>query len=175
MQAFGDAQLLHPDGTVGVEVRGPTVGEVLCVVGWVRGRAVGHLGEVAERGVGRNREALSTQVASRAFEDLAIMSREVGASRRTIGSLGRSERLAMVGKQPFLEAGRATDSIRNKDDAVGVHTERAEIERLMMKGAEGQAITLVAGAARLVPADMSGFEGEQPVAQSQVEATDRAA
>lgn len=53
MQAFGDAQFLHLDGTEGVEVAGVAVSEVLGVISGVWGWAIGHPGRDADRVAGR--------------------------------------------------------------------------------------------------------------------------
>ena len=89
--------------------------------------------------------------------------------------LGVPDRLAVEGQQRFLEARRAVRLVGDEQDTPSRDREGAQVERLVVQDAESQAIVFGLRAARLVPANVSGVQGDRHRAEPDVEAADGAA
>ena len=63
-------------------------------------------------------------------------------------------------QQPLVDAVAAAYMLRDEDAAVVVETDRPAIKRLVVEGAEGEAVVRCVGAAGGVPFDVRGLETE---------------
>jgi hypothetical protein len=108
--------------------------------------------------------------ASPPLEDLAAVPVDVPRLRPPVRPLRLPGRPAVEGHQGLLEARRAARPVRDDQDAVG-DGERPQIERLVMQHAQRQPVALGVGAARLVPPDVRGVEGNRDRPEPDVDPT----